>query len=91
MRTPNRIVAALAAVCVVTYFFVLAGYRLFAYFSPDDLMNLYGYWTKPVGDLIKANVLFSLLRPMGGVFYRTVYALAGFQSMPFRIACDSRC
>ena len=85
----QKLISVAAALCILFYFLVLAGEGVHAYFSPDDLMNLYGYWQRPLGDLVRANLLFysNFFRPMGGVFYRLVYALAGFHPLPFRVAC----
>ena len=85
----NRIASTLAGLCIVAYFLILAGEGVFAYFSPDDLMNLYSAWTKPAVEAIKGNILFfsGFYRPMGGIFYRALYAVAGFNPLPFRIAC----
>jgi hypothetical protein len=89
MRPTNRILSVLAGLCIVAYFLFLAGEGVFAYFSPDDLMNLYSAWTQPALAVIKGNILFfsGFYRPMGGVFYRALYAVAGFNPLPFRIAC----
>src|SRR5262245_43722925 len=79
----------LAALWIASYFLILAGEGVFAYFTHDDLMNLYKCWLVPMGDVIKANFFFfsGFYRPMGALFYRTVYAVAGFDPLPFRIAC----
>ena len=89
MQPTNRMVSALAGLSLVVYFLVLAGEGLFAYFSLDDLMNLYAAWTRPATDAIKGNILFflGLYRPMGAAFYLALYAVAGFDPLPFRIAC----
>jgi hypothetical protein len=57
-------------------FFVWPGLRL--YFDNDDMMNLYFAWSKPI---------LSSYRPLGALFYRTMFDLAGFHPLPFRIAC----
>ncbi len=57
-------------------FFVWPGLKL--YFDNDDMMNLYFAWSRP---------LLSSYRPLGALFYRTMFALAGFHPLPFRIVC----
>ena len=91
MQAPSRIAGAAAAVSIACYYLYLAGEGIRAYFSPDDLMNLYVCWQKPLADVLKANVLFftDFFRPMGAVFYRGLYAIAGFHPMPFHIACTA--
>jgi hypothetical protein len=57
-------------------FFVWPGLKL--YFDNDDMMNLYFAWNKP---------LLESYRPLGALFYRAMFAAAGFNPLPFRIAC----
>ncbi|HVN05249.1 MAG TPA: hypothetical protein VMT86_12570, partial [Bryobacteraceae bacterium] len=66
--------------------FVIRG-GLVSWFSADDLMNLHSYWIRPWSALLKANLEFwsNYYRPMGGVFYRLVYGLWGFDPLPFHI------
>jgi len=61
---------------------------LVSWFSADDLMNLHNYWVRPWSSLLKANLEFwsSYYRPMGGLFYRPIYAIFGFHPLPFRAA-----
>lgn len=72
---------------VVAYFLHFTWRGLFTYFSPDHLMNLYFYWSRPASKLLRSNVLFmtDYYRPMGGVFYLGIYSLFGFNPLPFRI------
>jgi len=78
-----------AAAVIVGMPFWLAGAGLHAYFSDDDMMNLYSYWSKPWPDLLTANVKYysPFYRPMGGIFYRCLFAVFGFDPLPFRAAC----
>jgi len=86
LRTARKIAAVLS---IAAYFLILAGEGLRAYFSPDDLMNLYTCWLKSPAEILKANVLFfsPFFRPMGAAFYRILYAAVGFHPRPFHIAC----
>jgi hypothetical protein len=79
----------LAPALVVFYFFALAGMGLWSHWAPDDMQNLYYYWSHGVPALIKANILFATTyyRPMGGVFYLPLYAIAGLNPVPNRIVC----
>jgi hypothetical protein len=74
----RRILIPLTAAVVLGYylFFVWPGLKL--YFDNDDMMNLYFAWSKPV---------IESYRPLGALFYRTLFAVAGFHPLPFRIAC----
>lgn len=93
--TPQRaqLLKTLALVCAVLVIagmpFWFAGAGLEAYFSTDDTMNLYGYWSKPWRDLLIANLTYysPFYRPLGGLFYRSMFAAFGFHPFPFRVAC----
>ena len=79
----------LAPALIVVYFFALAGMGLWSHWAPDDMQNLYYYWSHGVAALIRANLLFAstYYRPMGGVFYLPLYAIAGLNPAPNRIVC----
>jgi len=90
MRLADRCLFALGGVLLAVYFFRLTRPSLHVYFSPDDLMNLYRSWIFPAGALLKANLLFFLnsgfIRPMGSVWYRLIYDVAGFHPFWFHAA-----
>lgn len=80
----------LAPALVLIYFFALAGMGLWSHWAPDDMQNLYYYyWSHGVPALIKANILFATTyyRPMGGIFYLPLYAIAGLNPVPDRVVC----
>ena len=56
-------------------------------------MNLYGYWSKPVSSLVKANFFFwtPYYRPFGGVIYRTIFGLFGFNPTRYTLCTSRRC
>jgi uncharacterized protein (TIGR03437 family) len=69
------------------YFFRLTRHALATGFSSDDLMNLHRAWFFPVRTLVKANLLFFLPsdvgRPMGSLWYRSIFYFAGFRGVLF--------
>jgi hypothetical protein len=72
--------------------FWLGGDGFNAYFTGDDGMNLnllHGYWTKPFWRILSANLLFFIpeYRPLGGLFYRSMFAAFGYDPFAFRVAC----
>ena len=74
-----------AAGLFIGAFFAAFTWRgLLVYFTGDDVMNLYMYWSRPVSDLIKANAFFwtPYYRPFGGIIYRALFALFGFNPRP---------
>jgi hypothetical protein len=84
--------ATLLAYCVagaliLAFFlrFVLPACR--THFAPDDMMNIYYYWSRGPWQLIKGLLLFpsTYYRPMGGVFYSVLYALFGLDPLPYHI------
>jgi hypothetical protein len=77
--TLSRKLSALSAVVLIGGFLlVFAGDGLRAYFTPDDMMNLYGAWFRPLAEQD---------RPVGTLFYRAIFAVFGLNPLPYRIAC----
>ena len=76
-----------AGIFIAAFFIAFTWRGALGYFTGDDMMNLYGYWSHPASDLIKANFLFwtPYYRPFGGVIYRTIFALFGFNPRPLYI------
>jgi len=83
----RRITGKLTGLFIGIFFVAFTWRGLTMYFSGDDVMNLYGYCSRPVGDLVRANILFwtPYYRPFGGVIYRTLFALFGFNPRPLYI------
>src|ERR1700678_217772 len=83
----SLLLAILAALFIASFFLFFTWRGLFLYFTGDDLMNLYGYWSKPVSSLVKANIFFwtPYYRPFGGVIYRTLFAIFGFNPFPLYV------
>jgi hypothetical protein len=73
-----RICAIAAALTVLGFFVFFAGDGLFAYFTPDDMMNLYDSWFRPLVDTD---------RYLGTLAYRGLFAVAGFHPLPYRAVC----
>jgi len=73
-----RTLAIAAALTILGIFALFAGDGLFAYFTPDDMMNLYDSWFRPLSDTD---------RPLGMLLYRGLFAVAGFNPLPYRIVC----
>jgi hypothetical protein len=77
----------LAGLFIAAFFIAFTWRALLMYFSGDDVMNLYGYWVQPAADMVRANILFwtPYYRPFGGLIYRTMFALFGFNPRPLYI------
>ena len=74
---PRRWLIPLTVALVLASYFFFTWKSLGLYFDNDDMMNLYLAWSKPLAEV---------LRPVGGLFYRAMFAMAGFNPVPFRIA-----
>ena len=80
-----------AGLTILVYFLFLAGDGLRVNFSGDDLTNiafLHGYGRVSLGAMLaQALSVFSPeYRPVGGLYYRSLFALFGLHPAPFRIA-----
>ena len=87
VRSRDKSVAlltVLGAVFVACFFLFFTWRGVLVYYTGDDLMNLYGYWTQPVSALVKGNLFFwtPYYRPFGGIIYRTLFAIVGFNPYP---------
>jgi hypothetical protein len=86
----DRNLAAIALFIIGCYFFRLTRHALSTGFSSDDLMNLHRSWFFPLRALVKANLLFFLPsdfgRPMGSLWYRSLFYFAGFHGALFHAA-----
>jgi len=91
-KADSRWAAAAAAILLVIYFVVSASAGLHAYFTMDDggnLLHMHGYWQHSVLEVLGSamRVVSGTYRPMGGLFYFTLYKIAGFNPLPFRAVC----
>jgi hypothetical protein len=88
MTGSRRILYPLGAAVILAYFFFFTWKSLFLYFDADDMYNLYFAWSKPLGEVLRSNLFFwnGFVRPMGAVFYRAIFAVAGFHPLPFHVA-----
>src|ERR1700736_6653575 len=83
----GRVTGILIGLFIAAFFLAFTWRGMLVYFTGDDVMNLYGYWSRPVADLVKANILFwtPYYRPFGGVIYRTFFAFFGFNPRPLYV------
>jgi len=77
-RARRTLFAAIGAAIVLAFYLFFTVKSVGRYFDNDDMMNLYLAWSKPLSEVF---------RPIGGLFYRAMYAVAGFDPRPFRVAC----
>jgi len=81
------LLSVLAGLFIACFFLFFTWRGLLIYYTGDDLMNLYGYWSKPLSALVKGNVFFwtPYYRPFGGIIYRTFFAMFGFNPYPIYV------
>jgi hypothetical protein len=72
-----------------SFFAFFAGKGLRAGFTGDDLMNLHLYMKQGFADVVLSMLCFwsTAFRPLGGLFYLTLYNIFGLNPFPFRIVC----
>ena len=75
----------------ICYFLWLAGDGLTAFFTGDDVQNLvhlHGYFRIALLEILQQalTVVTGEYRPIGGLFYRLLYSVFGFDPFPFRVA-----
>jgi hypothetical protein len=91
MRLYRNAALLLAGTIILAYFLSFTHGGLGTYFSRDDMLNiafLHGYGRVPLPVLAaEAVAVFTPeYRPVGGAYYRTLYALFGLAPLPFRVA-----
>ncbi len=87
-ENPPWLFGLLAPAVILAFFLFFTWKSIFLYFDADDMYNLYMAWSKPLGQILTSNLFFwnGAFRPMGAVFYRTIFAAAGFDPLPFHVA-----
>ncbi len=90
--SPQAIKILLAFLVIFAYFLLLSFDGLRAFFTSDDGMNLimmHGCFTTPIWHIVADSlaVFTPAYRPVGGLFYRILYAFFHFDPLPFRVAC----
>jgi hypothetical protein len=93
MPNSRRVLYPLTAAIILAYFFFFTWNSRHMYFDTDDMYALYFAWSKPLGQVVRENLYLwkGEFRPLGAFFYRGIFALAGFDPFPFRIAEMSVC
>ncbi len=73
------------AIVVLAYFVHFVGPSLWGGFNLDDPGNIYHHWSRAPGKLLLNLPLFftSYSRPMGGVYFVTLYWLFGLNPLPY--------
>src|ERR1700689_3571982 len=75
------------AVCYAAYFFQMVRPGLNSWFSEDDLLSLFYCWSRPLGDLLKALVLFwqPYARPLRELVFYILFSAWGFDPFPSNV------
>jgi hypothetical protein len=78
----------LSGALIVFFYF---GYFVFpslgGRFRNDDALNIYYFWSRGVGQLIRGILLFftTYYRPIGGVYFYSLYQMFGLDPLPYHI------
>lgn len=81
MVPQKRRAPLLAGLVIGGIFLAFAGDGASAYFTPDDMMNLYVSWSASAAGLLRND------RPLGALVYRVMFACFGLHPLPYRIVC----
>ncbi len=81
MVPPKQAAAVLAALAIGGLLLAFAGDGFGAYFTPDDMMNLYVSWSSPAAGLLLND------RPLGALVYRVMFLFFGLNPLPYRVLC----
>jgi hypothetical protein len=86
-HSKKRIPGILAFLAILFYFLFYARGGVRAHFQPDDMMNLAGYWLRGWWRTVADSLLFwsTAYRPMGGLYYLSIYRVFGLNPLPYRI------
>jgi hypothetical protein len=78
----------LVPIVLVAYFSYFASGAIRAHFAGDDPVNLGYYWPRGFGRVLLDNLCFwsTAYRPMGGVFYLSIYHFFHLNPLPYRLA-----
>ena len=87
----GKLLHMLGPVFCICYFLWLADDGLRSFFTRDDVLNLaylHGYFHIPLFEILQQalTVVTEGFRPVGGLFYRLLYSVFGFDPFPFRVA-----
>src|SRR6185312_7301925 len=86
--TQRRIFYPLTTALILAYFLFFTWNSRHMFFDTDDMYALYFAWSKPLGQIVRENLLIwtGQFRPFGAFFYRWIFNVYGFNPYPFRIA-----
>jgi Dolichyl-phosphate-mannose-protein mannosyltransferase len=80
---PNTI----AFLAMLAYFLFFARDGVHAHFAADDMMNIGQPWARGFWTTVGDNLHFwsTAVRPMGGLYYLSIYRMFGLNPLPYRI------
>ncbi|MGD0869435.1 MAG: hypothetical protein ABSB88_07790 [Bryobacteraceae bacterium] len=79
---------SLCALLFVAYFFLVSWDTLKAQFSPDEMMNIWSYWSPSPWRLLESQFMIwrGSFRPAGGLFYLPLYQVFGLTPVAYHAA-----
>ncbi len=86
-RWKKGLPGAIAFLALFAYFLYFARGGVRAHFAADDMMNIGQPWARGFWLTVADNLRFwsTAVRPMGGLFYLSLYRMFGLNPLPYRI------
>ncbi len=85
-RWKQGLPTAIAFLAILAFFLNFAREGVRTHFAADDMMNIGQYWTRGWWLTLAENLRFwSASRPMGGLYYMSLYRMFGLNPLPYRV------
>jgi hypothetical protein len=80
----SRVIGALL---IAAFFYAFQKRVLKAHFGPDEMMNIYGYWSPPLWKVLVSDLMFwsKFVRPMAGLYYLPLFHFFKLDPVPYSI------
>jgi hypothetical protein len=89
LRKPSwlKLSRVVGALLIAAFFYAFQKRVLKAHFGPDEMMNIYGYWSPPLWKVLLSDLLFwsKFVRPMAGLYYLPLFHFFKLDPVPYSI------
>ena len=78
---------AAGALLIAAFFYAFQKRVLKAHFGPDEMMNIYGYWSPPLWKVLLSCLQFwsKFVRPMAGAYYLPLFHIFKLNPVPYSV------
>lgn len=82
-----RLSRILGAAMLAAFFYEFQKRALKAHFGPDEMMNIYGYWSPPLWKVLLSGLAFwtKFVRPMAGIYYLPLFHFFKLNPVPYSV------